>query len=181
MSPRHTQIAIMGGGLAGHTAARAVHQAGADAVMICPSSPGATALWGGLGQVFGPADDFPSRSVGLFGQSATLPTNLRQTRADRFFALTHRRQFHPYQRLGLAQDAIADTASQAIELLGYSGITNLANEIVYPSAAGAPLSPISRRPRSATRPFGAAIAAAAAPARRPPTGTRSHPVARPIP
>jgi|GEM_PF-3444186 len=139
MSPRHTQIAIMGGGLAGHTAARAVHQAGADAVMICPSSPGATALWGGLGQVFGPADDFPSRSVGLFGQSATLPTNLRQTRADRFFALTHRRQFHPYQRLGLAQDAIADTASQAIELLGYSGITNLANEIVYPSAAGAPL------------------------------------------
>lgn len=138
MSPRRTQIAIIGGGLAGHTAARAVHQAGADALMICPTSPGITALWGGLGQVFGPSSDFPSRSVGLFGQGATLPTELRVARADRFFTLTHSRQFHPYQRLELEQDAVAETAAQALEILGYSGITNILDEIVFPSAAGAP-------------------------------------------
>lgn len=138
MSRRHTQIAIIGGGLAGHTAARAVHQAGAQAVMIYPASPGASALWGGLGQIFGPATDFPSRSVGLVGQGAALPTTFRSARADRFFALTHRRQFHPYQRLGLGQDAIADLTRQALEILGYSGISILANEIVFPSAAGAP-------------------------------------------
>lgn len=138
MSPRRTQIAIIGGGLAAHCAARTVHQAGADALMICPASPGATALWGGLGQIFGPSSDFPSRSVGLFGQAATLPTDLRVKHVDRFFALTHSRQFHPYQRLELKQDAVAECAAQALEILEYSGITNIRNEIVFPSASSAP-------------------------------------------
>lgn len=138
MNPRRTQIAIIGGGLAGQCAARTVHMAGADALMICPSSPGITALWGGLGQVFGPSSDFPSRSVGLFGQGATLPSNIRVTRADRFFALTHSRQFHPYLRLGLNQDAVDTTSLQALEILNYPGIKSIREEIVFPSAAGAP-------------------------------------------
>lgn len=138
MTSRTTQIAIIGAGLAAHTAARAVAQAGASALMIARKSPGASALWSGLGQAFGPHSDFPSAAVGIFDHSAPLPATFRTSRTERFLALMHRRAFHPYTRLGLAREQVQTALIDALATLNYPGFSPILPEIALPSAAAAP-------------------------------------------
>lgn len=139
MSARQTQIALIGGGLAAHTAARALYKAGADALMIAPPSPGASALWSGLAQVFGPTSDFPSGAIGLFESRVALPSRIRLRRTERFNALKQRRQFHPYRRLFFELKQVESTLDQALKTLDYPGFQKILPEITIPSPAATPV------------------------------------------
>ncbi len=138
MSVVQTKIAIIGGGLAAHAAAATVAAGGADAVMISPPSPGATALWSGLGQAFGPASDILTGSVGQVGAPVINPRAVYTRREQRFALLGHRRPFHPYWRLGLSLDAIAAVLTDCAADLGYPGLRLVDDGVVLPSAAAAP-------------------------------------------
>lgn len=138
MSTRSTQIAIIGGGLAAFTAAATLRRAGVDALMIHPKSPGATAMWSGLGQVFGPASEPLAHSAGSVEAVEKTVQTLTTDRAERFAALTRRRPYHPYARLGLTQDDVAGHADDAVSDLGYAGFELVGRESVFPTAYAAP-------------------------------------------
>lgn len=133
-----TRVAVIGGGLAAHAAAATLADAGAEALMIYPSSPGATALWGGLGQVYGPTSDFWPRSTGLIGKRQREQRRLRTDRGERFDALCQRRGFHPYRRLGLDRGQVEDHLRACVDALAYPGLSIVEPELVIASPAGAP-------------------------------------------
>ncbi len=143
MTTRRADIAIVGGGLAAHTAAATLAQAGADVVMFYPPSPGATALWGGLGQAFGPSTDFPPRSTGQIRTESVARTQDQRPfygrRAERFDRLMVRREFHPYRRAKLSADELRRSLRRAVAALGYPGLRLVDDERVIASASGSPV------------------------------------------
>lgn len=143
MTKQRSDIAIVGGGLAAHTSAATLAQAGADVVMIYPPSPGATALWGGLGQAFGPSTDFPPRSTGqIRAKSVARQQDERPfygRRAERFERLMVRREFHPYRRAQLSADELQRSLRRAVAALGYPGLRVVDDERVIASASGSPV------------------------------------------
>jgi glycerol-3-phosphate dehydrogenase subunit B len=138
VSTQHTQVAVIGGGLAAHCAAAAARQAGLEVTMVFPPSPGATALWGGLGQAYGPATPFLHRATGLVGQRRASPRPLYLDRQRRFEMLRERREFHPYFRLGLSRKQVAAHLNTALESLDYPGLCPVPTPRVFASASAAP-------------------------------------------
>ncbi|MFW5968864.1 MAG: FAD-binding protein, partial [Persicimonas sp.] len=141
MTERRVDIAIIGGGLAGHTAAATLADAGADFAMVYPPSPGATALWSGLGSIFGPFTELPEPSVGQFGARATLAHTLDTDREIRFERLARRRPRHPYLLLGLERAEVAAETASALESLAYPAWRLLDDERVVPAADATPFAP----------------------------------------
>ncbi|MFP4597565.1 MAG: FAD-binding protein [Persicimonas sp.] len=143
MTRRRCDIAIVGGGLAAHTAAATLAEAGADVVMIYPPSPGATALWGGLGQAFGPSTDFLPRSTGqIRAETVARQQDERpfyRRRAERFERLMMRREFHPYRRAQLSADELQRSLARSVAALGYPGLRLLDDERIIPSASASPV------------------------------------------
>lgn len=141
MTERRADIAIIGGGLAAHAAAATLADAGADFAMIYPPSPGATALWSGLGSIFGPATEFLEASVGEFGAQSPPAPAFDTDRRVRFERLAQRRPRHPYLRLGLERDEVAAEAAAALESLAYPAWRLLDDERVVPAADATPFAP----------------------------------------
>ncbi|QDG54446.1 hypothetical protein FIV42_27985 [Persicimonas caeni] len=140
MSTRSTQVAIIGGGLAAFTAAETIRRSGADALMIHPQSPGATALWSGLGQAFGPAGSLLPQSAGSVEAAERVVQTLTTDRDERFAALSRRRPFHPYARWGLSRAEVGAHLKSALRSLDYAGIERVDEEVVFPTAYAAPYS-----------------------------------------
>lgn len=141
MTDHRTDIAIIGGGLAAHAAAATLADSDADVLMVYPPSPGASALWGGLGQAYGPSHPLFEPSIGEFGALSAPERAIVTSRRDRFERLLGRRAHHPYRRLGLDADDVATQLKGAVDALGYAGWDIVDDERVVPSAHSAPFVP----------------------------------------
>ena len=114
------RLLILGGGLAGATAALTARARGARVTLVA-GTPGALAGWSGRLDAFGPWTEPRSGALPFEGpaQSRATPPTARLTRRARFDALRLRRPHHPYLRLGLDLDDL-DTHLRAA-LSGLAG------------------------------------------------------------
>jgi anaerobic glycerol-3-phosphate dehydrogenase len=136
---RYTKIAVIGGGLAAHTAAATLEQTGSVKVThIYPSSPGATAMWSGAGLVFGPQTEFVPDSAGMIDAPKTPQRPMIRERAERWEELHERREFHPYVRLGLTFDETHEHAEAALNNLPELDVARITDQRVLISELGAP-------------------------------------------
>lgn len=137
---RYTKVAVIGGGLAGHTAAATLEASGNVKVThIYPSSPGATAMWSGAGHAFGPQTEFIPDSAGLVDAPRTPQRPVIRDRAERWEELLERREFHPYARLGLDYEQTKAHLGSAVEQLTELDLVSIPNGRSLISEHGAPI------------------------------------------
>lgn len=111
------KVAVVGSGLAGTVAALSARQAGAE-VTVVSDRPGASALWSGVAEIFGPIYD-------VFGHQERVPgPHLRpvgmpplEDAAARFVRMTRNRRFHPYERLEIDIEQVKALSHRALDLL----------------------------------------------------------------
>jgi anaerobic glycerol-3-phosphate dehydrogenase len=139
-SSRYTKIAVIGGGLAAHTAVATLERTGNIKVThIYPSNPGATAVWSGAGQVFGPQTEFFPDSAGLVGAPSTPDRPVIRERGERWEELLERCEFHPFTRLGLSVEQTQKRIADALGLLPEWDVLEVPDERVLVSEHGSPL------------------------------------------
>lgn len=107
------RVAVIGTGLAGCAAAQSAAEAGAE-VTLLGGRPGATAMWSGIAEVFGPIYDNVDHRDRVSGPhlavSGRRPLEDRGARLQRLF---RRRSYHPYAQLDLTLDQIEGVARRA--------------------------------------------------------------------
>ena len=111
-------VLVIGNGLAGTVAAISARNAGADVVVV-GASPGASAMWSGVAEVYGPAYDsidYQTRLGTPHMYVAGRPP--LEEIGQRFERLRRRRSLHPYARLGLEVDDVKLLVGEANVLLG---------------------------------------------------------------
>lgn len=118
MTAESPTIVIIGGGLAGHTAAAVLCHKGVSPVIVSPESAGATGLWRGAGQVFGPIPHRPGTT------SAGKPESLAElvSPPKRWTRLRENRPWHPYHRLVSDLNELRTRIDDALGHLDYDGV-----------------------------------------------------------
>lgn len=111
-------VVVVGGGLAGSVAALSARSHGA-AVTQVTGPPGASAMWSGVAEVFGPAYDAVDYATRLgTPHLETVGRPPLESVDARFQRLIRRRSYHPYTRLGLDVAELQTLLSAAGNLLG---------------------------------------------------------------
>jgi len=135
-------IAVLGGGLTGHVAAAALRDQGCTVLHVYPASPGQTALWSGLGRIFGPARRIPASSTGQKGDfrqtGGSAGSSFARSRERRFQRLLDRRSHHPYQVTNASVGDLNDALDRSLGLLSELDLVRLPDETTLPDADGAP-------------------------------------------
>lgn len=135
---RHKRIAVIGGGVAGHAAAAYLLAAGSVRVIhVYPRSPGASGLWWGTGQLFGPPSAPPPGSAGA--PFVRTRASIEWSRHQRWRDLKRDFPYHPYHRLGLEREEVAALAREAAALLPEVGLREVSAGRALVSSAGLPL------------------------------------------
>lgn len=138
----HPPIAVLGGGLAGHVATAALRDRGCDVLHVYPPSPGQTALWSGLGRIFGPGRRIPGASAGHKGDfhqtEGKANSSFVRSRDRRFQRLVDRRSHHPYQVTDASPGDLNVAVDRSLDLLSELDLVRLPDEATLPTADGTP-------------------------------------------
>jgi glycerol-3-phosphate dehydrogenase subunit B len=107
-------LIVVGGGLAGATAALAAAESGAK-VLVCDAGHGASLHWSGMGHLFGPIAPPPA----ALGSLPTVASGGRKWGSnERVAALAQACPNHPFVQLGWGADEVQRRAERALRLLG---------------------------------------------------------------
>ncbi|MFB6263547.1 MAG: hypothetical protein ABEL76_07970 [Bradymonadaceae bacterium] len=115
-------VAVLGSDLAATVALARLREADVETVALRSTSRDLSALWGGLGWVWGPVSERPTSSAGCIGPTDAAEPNVRRERSDRWERLLERRPYHPYRRLGLDLDAVDELTESGADDLGEASL-----------------------------------------------------------
>ena len=111
-------VVVIGKGVAGAVAAMSAQQQGAEVVLV-GAAPGASAMWSGVAELYGPAYDSVDYQTKLGTPHLYVPGRPPlEDLGQRFERLLRRRNLHPYGRLGLEVDDVQHLVAEANSLLG---------------------------------------------------------------
>lgn len=139
MSRRNGKVAIVGGGLTAHVVASIAADRGLDVVMFGDQSPSISAIWNGLGSIFGPASRMPADSDGAIERKTPVASPFDATRVGRWERLMERRpSVHPFARFELEQRQVDELVEDALATVPETAIDRACNGTVVPGPHGHP-------------------------------------------
>ncbi len=139
MNRREKKVAIIGGGITAHVVASIAARRGLDVVMFAEHSPSISAIWNGLGSIFGPASRMPADSDGAIERKTPVASPFDSSCRGRWKRLMERRpSVHPYARLELDRHEVDELVEDALAHLPKTAIGRARPNTVVPGPHGHP-------------------------------------------